>query len=101
LLVLDSAAAIDDDDNESYINLEFYLPDAPTADVIITTRHVGVEEMATLAPVEVGVMEITGSAELFRKCAKLKSPQLRVNAKVLQIVEELRRLVLAITLAGS
>jgi hypothetical protein len=57
--------------------------------------------MATLAPVEVGEIETTESAELFRKCAKLKSPQLRVNAKVLQIVEELGKLTLAITLAGS
>jgi len=38
--------------------------------------------MATLALVEVGEMETTESAELFRKCAKLKSPQLRVNAEV-------------------
>ena len=102
LLVLDSADAIDDDDdNESYIDLEFYLPDAPTVDVIITTRYTGAAEIATLAPVEVGEMETTESAELFRKCAKLKSLQSWVDAEVLQIVAELGRLALAITLAGS
>jgi hypothetical protein len=83
LLVLDSADVIDDDDNEFYINLEFYLPDAPTVDVIIITRYIGAAEIATLAPVEVGEMETTESAELFRKCAKLKSLQLWVNAEVL------------------
>ena len=45
LVVLDGADAIDDsgggDDDESYLNLRFFLPDAPTVDVIITTRHVG------------------------------------------------------------
>jgi tetratricopeptide (TPR) repeat protein len=101
LLVLDSADALNDDDNESYINLEFYLPDSPTVDVIITTRYAGAADMATLTPVEVGEMETTESAELFRKCAKLKSLRLGVDAEVLQIVAELGRLALAIMLAGS
>jgi tetratricopeptide (TPR) repeat protein len=101
LLVLDSADVIDDDDNESYINLEFYLPDVLTVDVIITTRYIGAAEIATLAPVEVGEMETTELAELFRKCAKLKSLQPWVDAEVLQIVAELGKLALAITLAGS
>ena len=100
LLVLDSADALNDDDNESYINLEFYLPDAPTVDVIITTRYAGAAEMTMLTPVEVGEMETTESAELFLKCAKLKS-QPGVDEEVLQIVTELGRLALAITLAGS
>ena len=77
-MVLDSADAINDgdgdDDDESYLNLEFFLPDAPTVDVIITTRHAGAAEMTTLAAVEVGEMETTEAAELFQKCAKLQSP---------------------------
>ena len=113
LVVLDSADALDDDDDESYINLEFFLPDAPTVDVIITTRHARAAEITTLAVVEVGEMEATEAAELFRKCAKLQSPQpdtstevLRpsrpdINTEVLQIVAELGKLALAITLAGS
>ena len=101
LLVLDSADAIDDRDNESYINLELFLPDAPTVDVIITTRHAGAAEMTTLAAVEVGEMEITEAAELFRKCAKLRSPQPAIETEVLEIVAELGKLALAITLAGS
>jgi hypothetical protein len=35
-------------------NLEFFLPDAPTVDVIITTRYVRAAEMTTLVAVEVG-----------------------------------------------
>jgi hypothetical protein len=34
-------------------------------------------------------METTESAELFRKCAKLKSPRPGVETEVLKIVEEL------------
>jgi hypothetical protein len=36
LVVLDNADAIDEGDSESDVNLEFYLLDAPTVDVIIT-----------------------------------------------------------------
>jgi hypothetical protein len=65
LLVLDSAEAIGDDDNgnESYIDLEFCLPDAPTVDVIITTRHAGAAEMATTAAVKVREMEPTEAVD--------------------------------------
>jgi tetratricopeptide (TPR) repeat protein len=101
LLVLDSADAIDDSDDESCINLAFFMPDAPTVDIIVTTRYAGAAEMATLTPVEVGEMAPTEAAELFQKCAKLKSPRPGVETEVLQIVEELGRLALAITLAGS
>lgn len=48
-MVLDSAEAIDNSggDDQSYLNLGFFLPDAPSVDVIITTRHAGVAEMTT------------------------------------------------------
>jgi hypothetical protein len=72
LVVLDSADTIDDNggggDDESYLNLRFFLPDAPTVDVIITTRHAGVAEMTT---VKVSEMKTTEAEELFQKCAKL------------------------------
>ncbi|KEF54989.1 uncharacterized protein A1O9_08641 [Exophiala aquamarina CBS 119918] len=38
LLVVDSADAVDDEDDPSYIHLHHYLPDAPKVDIIITTR---------------------------------------------------------------
>jgi hypothetical protein len=75
LVGLDSADTIDDngggDDDESYLNLRFFLPDAPTVDVVITTRHAGVAEMTTLAAVKVSEMKTTEAEELFQKCAKL------------------------------
>src|SRR5436305_12598283 len=51
LVVFDSADALDDGDDESYLNLEFLLPGALTVDVIITTRHVRSAEMTTLVAV--------------------------------------------------
>jgi NB-ARC domain len=45
LLVLDGADAIDNGEDESYLNLENFLPDAPTVDVIITTRYARAAEM--------------------------------------------------------
>jgi tetratricopeptide (TPR) repeat protein len=101
LVVLDSADAIGDGDNESYPNLEFFLPDAPMVDVIITTRHTRVVEITPLMPVEVGEMEDTEAMELFQKCAKLQYPGPDVSTEVLQIVITLGKLALAITLAGS
>jgi hypothetical protein len=49
LVVLDSADDIDNGDNDSYLNLEFFLPDTPTVDVIITTRYARAAEMTTLS----------------------------------------------------
>jgi len=46
-------------------------------------------------------METTEPAELFRKCAKLKSLGPGVETEMLKIVEEFGRLALAIALAGS
>jgi hypothetical protein len=77
LLVLDNADAIDNSGSRSYLNLEVFLPDAPTVDVIIATRHARAAEMATLAAVEVGEMETTEAG------AMLQSPGLDVNTEVL------------------
>jgi hypothetical protein len=93
LVVLDGADSIDDSDDESYVNLDFFLP-ARAA------------EITTLGAVEVGEMEAAEAVELFQKCAKLQQVlQPDLHTEVLQIVAELGKLALAIalaiTLAGS
>jgi hypothetical protein len=45
-------------------------------------------------------MEATEAAELFQKCAKLKSPGPDVNTEMLRIVVKVGKLALAITPAG-
>ena len=101
LVVFDGADALDDGSDESYLNLEFLLPDTPMVDVIITTRHARATEMTTLAAVEVGEMETTEAVELFEKCARLQSPGPDMNMEALKNVIELGKWALAITLAGS
>jgi hypothetical protein len=45
LVVLDSADAIDHDQDDSYIDLQFFVPDAPRVDVVITSRSVNAKDM--------------------------------------------------------
>jgi hypothetical protein len=63
LLVLDSADSIDDADDSSYVDLEYFLPDAPLVGVIVTTRSSRAREMSALEAVEVAEMEALEAAE--------------------------------------
>jgi hypothetical protein len=63
LVILDGADTIDDADNASYIDLEYFLPDAPSVDVIITTRSSRAQEITVLEAVEVADMEPAEAAE--------------------------------------
>jgi len=57
------ADAIDNGNDESHLNLEFFLLDAPMVDVVITTRYALVVEMTTLDAIEVRKMEATEAVE--------------------------------------
>ena len=48
LVIFDSADTIDDADKASYIDLNYFIPDAPSVDVIITTRSLRAQEMMSL-----------------------------------------------------
>lgn len=52
-MILDSADTIDDDQQKSYIDLNYFKPDAPGVHVIITSRSSTAKEMTTLDAVEV------------------------------------------------
>jgi tetratricopeptide (TPR) repeat protein len=100
LVVFDSADAIDDEEDKSYIDLRYFLPDAPSVTVIITTRSAIATEMTQLEEVNVAEMEPSEAAELFIRCAKLTNDS-QAGTEVELIVKELGYLALAITLAGS
>ncbi len=101
LVILDSADTIDDDQQKSYIDLDYFIPDAPGVHVIITSRSSTAKEITTLDAVEVAEMEPSEARELFRGYAKLTEEGLDVIREVDEIVRELGYLALAITLAGS
>ncbi|KAK3169846.1 hypothetical protein OEA41_009230 [Lepraria neglecta] len=101
LVVLDSADTIDNDRDKSYIDLEYFMPDAPGVHVIITSRSSTAKEMTTLEAVEVADMEPAEAVALFRRGAKLQEEGQEIRTEVAQIVKELGYLALAITLVGS
>ena len=101
LVVLDSADTIDNDRDKSYIDLDYFIPDAPGVHVIITSRSSTAKEMTTLDAVEVAEMEPSEAIELFQRCAKTKERGQDIVTEVAQIVKELGHVALAITLAGS
>jgi hypothetical protein len=100
LVVLDSADTIDDEEDESYIDIESFLPIDPSVHVIITTRSATAREMTNLEAVEVAEMERGETVDLFTRCAKKSQPLVALTGEVEMIVEELGYLALAISLAG-
>ena len=98
---LDSTDTIDDDQQKPYIDLDYFIPDAPGVHVIITSRSSTAKEMTTLDAVEVADMEPSEAIEVFQRCAKIKERGQDIVTEVAQIVKELGHLALAITLAGS
>lgn len=70
LVILDSADTIDDDQQKSYIDLDYFIPNAPGVHIIITSRSLIAKEMTTLDAVEVADMEPPEAIELFQRYAK-------------------------------
>jgi len=85
----------------SYIDLGYFMPDAPGLHVIITSRSSTAKEITTLDVVEVGEMEPSEATELFQRYAKITKAGPDVMREIGEIVKELGYLALAITLAGS
>ena len=100
LIVIDSADSIDDDQDRSYIDLRYFMPDAPGVQIIITSRSLTVQDMTLLEAIEVADMESSEATELFRRCARIQGLGPELETEIGQIVKELGYLALAITLAG-
>ena len=101
LVVLDSADTIDNNQDKSYIDLEYFMPDAQGVHVIITTRCSAAKEITRLEAVEVKEMESWEATELFKRSAKIREVDASKAREIDEIVRELGSLALAITLAGS
>ena len=101
LLVVDSADSIDDPEDPSYIDLNYYSPDSPQVDMVITTRSSQAQAISSLEAVEVGELTETEAYKLFCSYVKTNTQDIRTEQEIVKIVEELGYLALAITLAGS
>ena len=100
LVILDGADTIDDADNASYIDLEYFLPDAPSVDVIITTRSSRAQEIQCWRRWRWPTLNQPRRRSLFRINAKLDQTGSEAEEGILLIVKELGYLALAVTLAG-
>ena len=99
-MILDSTDIIDNDRDKSYIDLRYFIPDAPEVHVIITSRSSTAKEITTLNAVEVADMKPPEAIELFQRYAKIRERGQDIATEVAQIVNELGYLALAITLTG-
>ena len=65
-MILDSANIIDNDRDKIYIDLKYFMPDAPEVHVVITSRSSTAKEITMLDAVEVTDMEPLEAIELFQ-----------------------------------
>ena len=87
--------------DSSYDDLGFFLPDALGVDVISMSQSSRAEDMTWLEAVEVAGMEPVEAAELLAQTPKLQSVGRDMETKVALIVQELGHPTLTITLAAS
>lgn len=101
LIIIDSADCIDNEEDPSYIDLSYLLPEAPQVDIIITTRSSQAQALSLSDAVEVGQMTETEAVELLSNYAKIRAKDVETKQEIIKIVDELGYLALAITMAGS
>lgn len=65
LVILDNTDIIDNDRDKSYIDLRYFIPDAPGVYIIITSRSLTAKKITTLDTMEVADMELPEAIELF------------------------------------
>jgi hypothetical protein len=101
LFVLDSADSIDDQGSPEYIDLQSYIVDAASADVVITTRVQSAKEMTTLDAVQVAELAPDESREIFTRRLALVGPGLETQKEIDAVIEELGHFALAVSLAAA
>jgi hypothetical protein len=72
MVIFDNANTIHNADGASYVDLEYFLPRAPSVDVIFTTRSSRAQEMTALGVVEVADMEPATALSWARRGPRLR-----------------------------
>ena len=101
LFVFDSADNVEHEEEPSYVDLRYFLPDDPSVDIVITTRNASTRKMSRLEGLEVAEMAPEEAKMLFVKQAEMTATTSEQEREVAAIVDELGCLALAVTLAGS
>ncbi|RYP57926.1 hypothetical protein DL769_009196 [Monosporascus sp. CRB-8-3] len=101
VVVFDGADAIDDENDDKYVDLSRYIPESPLLDVIITTRSRTAKDMTSLDGVEVGEMQESQAVDLFCSLSTLKDQSQDTEDEIRRVVKELGCFALAVTLAGT
>jgi hypothetical protein len=101
LFALDSADSIETLDSIEYIDLQRYIVDAPSADVVITTRVQSAKEMTVLEAVQVAELTPHESRDIFVRRLALVDPTLEVQKEIDAVTEELGHFALAVSLAAT
>jgi hypothetical protein len=101
LFVLDSADSIDDEESPDYIDLQRYIVDAASTDVLITTRIQSAKEMTALEAVQVAELAPDESREIFLRRLALVDPSVEMQKEIDAVTEELGHFALAVSLAAA
>jgi tetratricopeptide (TPR) repeat protein len=101
LFVLDSADSIEDLDSAEHFDLQKYIVDAASADVVITTRVQSAKDMTDLDAVQVAELTPDESREMFIRRSRLVDPGLEAQKEIDAVTEELGHFALAVSLAGA
>lgn len=101
LFVLDSADDIEHEESSEYIDLQKYIVDVASADVLITTRIQSAKDMTELEAVQVSELTPEESRLIFAKRLRLSNPDLEVQKEIDAVTEELGHFALAVSLAAA
>lgn len=99
--MFDNADSLDDKTAPYFGDLQWYLPDAPGVEVIITTRSRTAIRLTELEAVVVAKLAPAEAVDIFVRCCKLREPASDVLEEAVRIVAELDYLALAVTLARA
>jgi tetratricopeptide (TPR) repeat protein len=101
LFVLDSADSIESTDSDGYIDLQSYIVDAASADVVITTRVQSAKDMTELEAVQVAELTPDEARDIFIRRMNLQSPDVETKREIDAVTAELGHFALAVSLAAA
>jgi tetratricopeptide (TPR) repeat protein len=101
LFVLDSADSIEDTGSDGYVDLQSYIVDAASADMVITTRVQSAKDMTELEAVQVAELTPDEARDLFIRRMKLQSPDVEMQKEIDAVTAELGHFALAVSLAAA